>query len=85
VRITQEQYDEIARYHAWAKKMDETRNVAARTAAAFKRRGRVIRALGSLSISSHGPLEQLTAFPTAVFNPQLGEWQLSLPERRSTV
>lgn len=36
--------------------------------------------LASSSTSLPGRLVRLTAFPTAVFDPQLGGWQLSLPE-----
>lgn len=79
MEITDEQYAEVERYHAWAKKLAERDRVAAATRRAFARKGRVLASLLSSSTNSLGPLEQLTAFPTAVFNPQLGAWQLSLP------
>lgn len=77
--LTSEQHEEIARYHEWATKADKTHNIPGRSAAAFRRRARVTRATESSSTSSHGRLAQLTAFPTAVFDPRLGAWQLALP------
>lgn len=80
--LTLEQHAEVERYDAWAKKISRLSNVIARSQAAFLRRGKVRAAMRSSSTKYPGHLEQLTAFPTAVFNPQLGEWQLALPETR---
>lgn len=77
--LTDQQYAEVERYNAWAKKLNASHQVARRTQEAFGRRGRVIAAMRRSSTSSRGLLEQLTAFPTAVFNLQLGAWQLHLP------
>lgn len=81
IALTDEEYAEVERYNAWAKKLSGRANVAARTRTAFRRRGRILSILLNSSTRSLGPLEQLTAFPTAVFNPQLGAWQLALPSK----